>query len=78
MTTQCKNIELQVCIMIYIHCTIITVYHPYGYQDMTFFVKIAFCIVGIYNYSSTICRDVVLQSVWDYVVICYVDSGNPK
>ena len=42
------------------------------------FVKIISCIVVIYYNSSKICQDVVLQSVWDYVVICYVDSVNPK
>ena len=37
----------------------------YNFRIWPYFVKIPFCIVGIYHKSSRICQDVVLQSVWE-------------
>ena len=50
----------------------------YNFRIWHYFVKITSSIFGIYHNSSTICQDVVLQSMWDCVVICYVDPVNPK
>ena len=57
LTAQCKNLKLQVCIMIYIyashHRASISCIWRYNFRIWHYFVKITFCIVGIYHTRST-------------------------